>query len=205
MKTVIFDFDGTIADSFESVLTIFEEITKRPEKLTTKEIDILRGQSLRQIIKYLKIKKWQLPGMVFKAKKLIGMRITEIKTFPDMPETLRQLRDDGCGMYILSTNSADNIGKFLKKNDLDGYFAGISGDIGLQGKASALKKIIRKYKLGKSNCYYIGDEVRDVQGAKKAGVTSVGVTWGFNDPAAIKAAGPDYTADLPKDLLKILA
>ncbi len=201
---MIFDFDGTIADSFESVLTIFEEITKRPEKLTAEEIDILRGQSLRQIIKYLKIKKWQLPGMVFKAKKLIGVRITEIKTFPDMPETLKQLRNNGCGMYILSTNSADNIDRFLKKNGLDGYFAGISGDIGLQGKASALKKIIGRYKLDKSSCYYIGDEVRDILAAKKAGVTSVGVTWGFNDPAAIKDAKPDFIADSPKGLLKIL-
>ena len=201
---MIFDFDGTIADSFESVVAIFEEITKRPQKLTAEEINVLRGQGLRQIIKYLKIKKWQLPGMVLKAKKLIGVRITEIETFPGMPETLKRLNENDCRMYILSTNSAANIRKFLEKNSLESYFTGISGDIGLQGKASALKKIIRRYNLDKNDCCYIGDEVRDVHGAKKAGIMSVGVTWGFNDSAAIKNAGPDFTADSPKDLMKTL-
>jgi len=204
VKALIFDFDGTIADSFETLLGIFEEITKRQNKLTPKEVNELRSKNLRGIITYLGIKRWQIPRMILAAKRRISLKITFIKTFPGMPETLRQLSQNGQKMYILSTNSSDNITKFLKKNGLDGYFEGIYGDIGLRSKSSAIKKIVRKEKLDKVDCAYIGDEVRDITAAKKAGVTSVGVTWGFNHAKAIKQSRPSLIANHPKNLVKLL-
>jgi phosphoglycolate phosphatase len=203
MKTLIFDFDGTIADSFETLLCVFEAVTDRKDKLTTKEIKLLRGQSLRKIIKYLKIRSWQIPHLIMRAKKLIGEKVKDIEPFADMPQVLSNLHKDGCYMYILSTNSAENIGVFLKKNKLDSYFTAIYGDIGLRSKSSAIKKIIKKEKLVRADCFYICDEVRDVEAAKKAGIKSVGVTWGFNYPNAIKSAKPDYVAGSPRDLLGI--
>jgi phosphoglycolate phosphatase len=67
----------------------------------------------------------------------------------------------------------------------------------------APRPIIKKEHLNRVDCVYIGDEVRDVEAAKKAGVKSVGVTWGFNNAQAIKTADPDITANQPKDLLNI--
>jgi len=187
------------------LLGIFEEITGRPQKLTPKEVKELRGKSLGGIIKYLKIKRWQIPRMVLKAKKLIATRITTIQTFGGMAETLRQLAEVGHPMFILSTNSAENINTFLKNNNLDGWFAGVYGDIGLRSKSSALKKIMKKEKIKAVDCVYIGDEVRDVEAAKKAGVMSVAVGWGFNYSTALKLANPTAIAQSPKDLLKSLS
>lgn len=204
MKTLIFDFDGTIADSFETLLGVFEDITGRPQKLTAKEIQDLRGKSLREIIRYLKIKHWQLPRLILKAKRMIAIKMTDIETFDGMPEALDQLQRDGHRMFILSTNGSENISKFLKNAELEDYFAKIYGDIGLRSKSSALKKIMKKAKLNPVDCVYIGDEVRDIEAAKKAGVTSVGVAWGFNNSRAIKNAAPDFVAERPKDLVKYL-
>lgn len=200
----IFDFDGTLADSFATLLGIFEEVSARPQKLTDQEINDLRGKNLRGIIKYLGIKRWQIPRMVMRAKKLITARITKIKPFADIPPVLKQLHGCGHQMFILSTNSASNIARFLETNGLDGYFVKIYGDIGLRSKSSALKKILRKEKINSSDCAYIGDEVRDVEAAKKAGVMSVAVGWGFNYPEAIRSARPSALAQKPQDLLKIL-
>jgi phosphoglycolate phosphatase len=205
VKTVIFDFDGTIADSFETFLGIFEEIAARPERLTPSEVKDLRGKSMGQIVEYLKIKRWQIPRYVLKAKKLIAIRIGGIKTFSGMPETLKQLDEAGHRMFILSTNSSKTIDAFLRANDLDGYFIKVYGDIGLRSKSSALKKIIKKEKLKATDCAYVGDEVRDVVAAKKAGIMSVAVSWGFNYPTALKQAGPSALAAEPKDLIKILS
>lgn len=204
MKTLIFDFDGTIADSFETLVSIFEGITARPQKLTAKEIGNLRGESLKDIIKYLKIRRWQLPRIILKAKRVVTLRMSEIKTFPGMPQALRLLNKKGCRMYILSTNSSENINLFLKNNALAGLFLHIYGDIGLRSKASALNKIIKKEKLSRKDCVYIGDEVRDIQAAKKAKITSVGVTWGFNNHAAIESAKPDFAAKSAAALAKYL-
>jgi phosphoglycolate phosphatase len=204
VKTLIFDFDGTIADSFEMLLSVFGEITGRQQKLTPAEVKALRGKSLGGIIKYLKIKRWQIPRMVIKAKKLITLQITTIETFSGMAEALGRLTKAGHPMFILSTNSSENISAFLKNNNLDDYFVSVYGDIGLRSKSSALKKIMRKEKIKAADCVYIGDEVRDIEAAKKANVTPVAVGWGFNFPEALEAADPSALAQKPKDLLKIL-
>ena len=203
MKTLIFDFDVTIADSFETMLGIFEQIHARPQKLTPQEVQKLRGESIRQIIKYLNIRRMMLPRLIFKAKRLLALQMKHIDTFPGLPVTLKSLHKQGHQMFILSTNSQSNISVFLRNNGIESYFSNIYGDIGLRSKSSALKKIVRKEKLDRANCVYIGDEVRDIEAARKAKIASVGVTWGFNNARALKAARPDMTAQRPEDLLKI--
>src|SRR3990167_2188926 len=134
MKALIFDFDGTIADSFATLLGIFEKTTSRPQKLTPTEIKNLRGSSLKQITRYLKIKKWQIPKLIIKAKREIAIKITDIKPFKELPGVLKKLHEDGHQMFILSTNGSENIARFLKINNLDSYFVRIYGDIGLRSK-----------------------------------------------------------------------
>lgn len=203
MKTLIFDFDGTIADSFETLLGIFEQIHARPQKLTPEEVNQLRGQSLKQIIKYLNIRRWMVPRLILKAKNLLKRQMKDVRAFQYLPQVIRLLSRQGVPMYIVSTNSRSNIELFLKNNKLDGCFTRIYGDIGLRSKSSAIRKIVRKEKLDRKQCFYIGDEVRDIEAARKAKVTSVGVTWGFNNVQAIKKASPNILAQKPKDLLKI--
>jgi phosphoglycolate phosphatase-like HAD superfamily hydrolase len=204
MKALIFDFDGTIADSFETLLGIFEEIYPRAQQITPKEIKELRGKTLRQIIKHFKIKSWQIPRLLLKARPLVATRMTTIKTFHGMPAALKQLHKNGHQMFILSTNSSENIAQFLKNSRLEGYFVEIYGDIGLRTKSSALKKIMKQEGIDRGDCAYIGDEVRDIEAAKKAGVMSVAVGWGFNYPEALQKTHPNFLAKSPKDLLKIL-
>jgi len=199
---LIFDFDGTLADSFETLLNIFNEISGRPKNLTTHEVLELRGKSFKDVVRYLKIKPWQIPPLILKAKRLAATKIDKVPAFAGVPQTLKQLNQSGHEMFIVSTNSTANIEKFLKNIGAESYFMNIYGDIGLRSKSSAIKKIIRKEKLNRHDCFYIGDEVRDIEAAQKAGVSSIGVTWGFNTPEAIKRATPLMVARSPKDLIK---
>ena len=205
VKTVIFDFDGTIADSFATLLSIFEEITGRKQKLTPAEIRNLRGEPLSEVMKYLKIKRWQIPRLLIKARREIAIRIVGVKPFKDLPEVLEKLNDSGYQMFILSTNSSGNISKFLKLHGLDSYFHGISGSTGLLSKPAALKKLLRREKIALDACFYVGDEVRDIEAGQAIPVPQIAVSWGFNYPATLKQAQPTYLASTPSDLLKILA
>ena len=135
---------------------------------------------------------------------MISLRMIYIKVFPGIGPAIKQLHASGERMFIVSTNSEKNITDFLVKAGLEDCFERIYGDIGLRSKSSVIKKIIRKNKLDRHDCFYIGDEVRDIDAAKKAGVTSVGVTWGFNTPAAVKKAGPDIVALQARDLVGLL-
>lgn len=204
MKTIIFDFDGTIADSFATLVGIFEEITSRKQKLKPKEIESLRGQPLKGILKHLKIKKWQIPSLLIKGKRAMAIKITKIKPFDGLPQVLKKLHDEGYQMFILSTNSSENISTFLKTNDMHSYFRRIYGDIGLRSKSSALRKVMKKEHVRRSECVYIGDEVRDVEAAKKAGITHISVGWGFNYPETLKNAQPTALASQPPELITIL-
>ena len=60
------------------------------------------------------------------------------------------------------------------------------------------------YKIDKSKAYYIGDETRDIEAAKKNHIKSIAVTWGYNSETALEKYDPSYIAKTPKDLLTIL-
>lgn len=204
MKSVVFDFDGTIADSFATLLGVFEEITARKQKFTPEEVETLRGQQLKGILKYLQIKKWQIPRLLLKGKRAMALKISDIEPFKELPQVLKKLHGDGYQMFILSTNSSSNISKFLKANGMDSYFKQIYGDIGLRSKASALKKLMKKEHIPTNQCVYIGDEVRDIEASKKAGVFHIAVGWGFNHPEILKNNHPNALALKPTELLTIL-
>jgi phosphoglycolate phosphatase len=187
------------------LLSVFQEVTGRTVPLTQEEIKQLRGLPLKQVIKYLKIRSWQIPKLIIKAKAKIALKITDIKPFPGLPKAIGQLQRDGYKMYILSTNSPANIEKFLKANDINDCFVDIYGDIGLRGKAAGLKKLIKRQKLAKADCLYIGDEVRDIEAARKVGIKVVAVGWGFNSSQALKMAQPNAVILKPNQLLEVVA
>ena len=64
-----------------------------------------------------------------------------------------------------------------------------------------LKRIIKKYKIDKSQTYYIGDETRDIDAAKKNGVKSIAVTWGYNSEQVLLKYKPSFIAQKPEDIL----
>ena len=65
------------------------------------------------------------------------------------------------------------------------------------------KKLLKKYKTDKSQTFYIGDETRDIDAAKKNGIYAVAVTWGFNSEKILLQHQPDFIARRPEDLLNI--
>jgi phosphoglycolate phosphatase len=203
VKALIFDFDGTIADSF-TTLDVFEEIMNRPQKLTPEEIENLRGQKIKLILKYLKIKKWQIPKLAIKARKAMSVRIADVRPFDEIPKVVRDLKLDGFDMYILSSNGPENIRKFLATNDIEDCFRNIYGNISLRGKSAGLKKVLKHEKLNKNECVYIGDELRDIEAAKKVGIKIISVSWGFFHPETLKKAAPNALILKPTELSKIL-
>ena len=62
-----------------------------------------------------------------------------------------------------------------------------------------------KQALHPSNVLYVGDEVRDIEAAKKAGIRIAAVTWGYNSKKALEAYKPDYLVTKPEELLQICA
>jgi len=130
-------------------------------------------------------------------------RIDEVKTFPGLHDVLGQLHARGHQMFVMSSNSQQNVEHFLRTHNLENYFDDVYGGIGLFSKTRALRKIMHRNKLRPEDCYYIGDEMRDVQAAKKARMRAVAVAWGYNSDEALRKQAPFALAQQPSDFLTI--
>lgn len=203
MKHVVFDFDGTLADSLPVVIELAQELVPGFE-LTPEEIEKLRNMSARQVIKYSGVPYWKLMRSLMKGKKLFAQRINEVELFPGIANMLKTLHQEGFTLSIVSSNASATINRVLEREKVDQYITGVYGNLGLFNKSRAFKKVLRDQKTKASDVVYVGDEVRDIETARKAQVPVISVTWGFNGTEVLQKNQPTYLANTPKELVSIL-
>jgi phosphoglycolate phosphatase len=203
-KVILFDFDGTIADSYNNFLEIYEQLSikyKFPD-IDPNSIERLRDEDARSLINKLNIPMYKIPFLALDMKKLQHSTISNIKTFEGLSDVLFKLKEK-FKLGILTSNSKENVISFLKREDIS-IFDYIYSDASIFGKDKTIYKFISKNNLDKDDVVYIGDEIRDIKACKKAGVKIISVTWGFNSKSGLVNYDPDYLADTPKELLNIL-
>lgn len=204
MANIIFDFDGTIADSLEAITEVFFEIMHRQDNLTEDQTAKLRGMSLIEIAEELKVPLWRMPFLVFKGRRAISKHMTEIKIFPDIAEVIKTIHSDGHRLFIMSSNSPSNVRFFLKRHEIYYLFEGVYGNVGLFNKAKGLKSLTERKRLKRDECFYVGDEVRDVEASNYTNVRCIAVEWGFSSIDLLKEAKPYATASKPADIYKVI-
>jgi phosphoglycolate phosphatase len=202
--TIIFDFDGTIANSFGVIVDIFEKLTKQPRKLNDTELNELRDLSPLSIAKRLGVSNWQIPFLLIRGRRIMAGRQREIEPFAGMPSVIEKLHAEGHELFIMSSNSRRTIKKFLKTHHLNTYFVEIKGEVGMFGKPRALRKLLRGNQLDAQSAFYIGDETRDVEAAQQVGTRSIAVLWGFARDEKLAELKPTAIATTPEDIIRIL-
>jgi phosphoglycolate phosphatase len=201
---VIFDFDGTIADTFKISIGIFEKMTKRDEVFSDEEIEHLRGLTGLHVLKELHIKPWLVPFMLIRGRSMMRRSLPSIAVFEGIKPLIAELYESGVPLYITSSNSTGNILEFLREQGMDQYFIRVYGNVSVFGKARVLRRVISGNKLDPARVTYIGDETRDVEAAKHVGIRCVSVTWGFNTAGLLKTHDPDAIANTPAELAALL-
>jgi phosphoglycolate phosphatase len=202
---IIFDFDGTLVDSFDVMLEKFNLLadTFKYRKVKLEEIPTLKNLNSREFIQFLEIPLYKIPRVLAAARKSIRDNMQGLASFPDLPGILQQLHAKGFTLGILTSNSEENVSTWLTLQKLDHLFQFIHHKSSLFGKKQILKKIIRQLNMNKTKTVYIGDETRDVEAAKLNNIHSIAVTWGFNSETALQTYQPDFIARLPRDILEI--
>jgi phosphoglycolate phosphatase len=202
---LIFDFDGTLVDSFRAVMEKFnllaDEFNFR--KINSDEIDGLRDLTSRELIKYLKIPIYKIPSVLRSARKHMRSEMRTLPPFKNLPEMLQELHDMKIPLGILTSNSSENVTEWLERNKIQHLFNFIHVESSYFGKKRILQKILKAYKIDKSQAFYIGDETRDVEAAKECDVYSVAVTWGFNSEKILSQHQPHYIARTPEDIFTV--
>ena len=203
-KILIFDFDGTIADTHRYIIKIANQLSDefKYKPIAPDEIDLLKNKSTKEIIKYLDVQIMKIPSILARAKKEFYKGIDEINPINGIRETLDQLKALNRSMGILSSNSIENVKKFLNNHNLN-HFDFIHTTSKVWTKNTSLKKLIREKGFQLDDVLYIGDEIRDIVAAKKLGIEIIAVGWGYNSGAVLSSHNPNFLAKTPKDLLQI--
>ncbi len=205
-KTLIFDFDGTIADTLELALGVYnKKIVPRynTKRATREDLEYIRNQKpSRKLLKEYNISLFQLPFIIRKGRIELKKEINKAKLQPGIEELLRKLEDYPLG--ILSSNSEENIKSFLARHKLLNVFRFFYCSSPLFRKDKIIKKILKERNLNPERVFYVGDEVRDIVSANKAGIKTIAVTWGFNKREVLEKTKPDYLVEQCSDILEII-
>ncbi len=201
-KVLLFDFDGTIADTrplaFEILNELAEEFHFRT--LLEKEIEEVSHMSTREFIRFLGISYLRLP--LITRSGLIKFQAVSEKVQPILKilHVLEELKTRGFRLGILTSNLESNVLTFLEKHQFYS-FDFISTSSKLFGKCSQIRRLMKKHQLKADEIIYIGDETRDIEATKAVPIRIAAVTWGYNSASTLASMKPDFLFHRPEDLL----
>jgi len=199
---VILDFDGTIADTLELAIGIYNRIA--PEynysPVGETERELFRTKKPQELLKTYGISKLKLLTMLLRIRKELSRHVPEIKPVEGMEAALREISDAGYRLGILTSNSVENVRKFLDINSLSALFDFIHSGRSLFGKDRVIRKLINHEQLQADRVVYIGDETRDIEASRAAGIAVIAVSWGLNRRDLLASLSPDQIADKPDEL-----
>ncbi len=202
-RLVIFDFDGTLADTYPWFVGVMNGVADRYRfrRVAEHEVDTLRGQSARQVIAHLGVASWKLPFIARHIRSLAARDSSQIPLFDGIHAMLLRLKQEGYVLAIASSNSERNIRRTLGPETaalITHYACGA----GLFGKATKFRRLAKEAHIPHRQCICIGDEIRDAEAAREAGMAFGAVAWGFTNPDALQAQRP---ASLFRHLDEIIA
>ena len=205
ISTLLFDFDGTIADTFYLALSIGNEIAQHfgIRQLTQEELVLFRTRPFGEIIRDLKIPIRKIPAILVRIRQELHNRFDQIQPIDGIISIIKELRFKCDRIGIVTSNSEQNANRFLKKHNLDFFNLGVVSTK-IFGKTAELRKIIHKNHLDKNSVLYVGDTIGDIDSCRKAGIKISAVTWGYNSRDVLAASNPDYLISQPRELLGIL-
>jgi len=202
---VIFDFDGTLADSGDWFLSIADHLAERFKfrKVAAHEVELLRGRTTSEVIRHLGIPRWKLPAIGRYVHALLAQQTDRIALFDGVVPLLQQLAENGVRIALVTSNAEHNARAILGPANaalIDWFECGAS----LFGKAPRYRRVLRKSKVALADAISIGDETRDVVAAKKVGIASGAVLWGYANRDALTQLEPDILFDSPDQVRQIL-
>ncbi|MBD0259795.1 MAG: HAD hydrolase-like protein [Cytophagales bacterium] len=205
IQHVLFDFDGTLADSKEMALAILNRLAEKHQfrKIAPDDREALRKLSIVERCRWLGVPLYKIPLLAVEGRALYKSALPHLKPFNGVPEMLAALQHRGYRLSVLSSNSEGNIRAFLLRNGIDAI-SSVVGSSAIFGKDAAIKKFLKTHRLGGSQVIYVGDEERDVIACRKSGIPIIWVGWGYDAPEVVRPAQPDFMVQAPEEILSVL-
>ncbi len=201
-RLIIFDFDGTIADTQDTLIAIANRLA--PEfgfsPFGAEEIAHYKHLTTREIIKESRVRWWQIPFFIKRVKQELKEEMKAVQPILGIELALEELRNNHFQLGIITSNSEENASQFLRQHGLLHYFNFVQSSFHLFGKHKVIQRLLNEKKISPETVTYVGDETRDIEAAHKSGVKIVAVSWGFNAEDALMKMQPDALIAHPSEL-----
>ncbi|MEH2533661.1 phosphoglycolate phosphatase [Bradyrhizobium sp. AZCC 1588] len=204
-RLAIFDFDGTLADTIDWFRASFQDVIARfnLKPVTPEELEGMRGLSAREIMARLGVSTWQLPAIVNDMRKRKLTAANETSLFAGIPEMLADFQRLGVKTAIVSSDSEASVRQVL--GPATALISRFDCGAAVFGKHWKFRRVARRLEARPEETICIGDEIRDIEAAKAAGMDSGAVAWGYAIPAALQAAGPTHLFNSIEEMVQRLA
>lgn len=202
IKYIILDFDGTIADTLGMAIKIFNRIAPEYDckPINGEDWELIRTERPQDLLKVYGVTNFKLVLILLRIRKEMSRLIPEIKPVANITDALRVIKNSGLRLGILTSNSKFNVNAFLVNNGLSEVVDFIYSGKSLFCKDRVLMRLFDHEKISAKNVIYIGDETRDIEASKKAGIPVIAVSWGLNRKDFLASLHPDQIADTPEEL-----
>lgn len=202
-ELAIFDFDGTLADSFPFFVSVIDTLADRYsfKRVDAEEVEMLRGRSPRELMSHLGIAPWKLPAVAQGFMALMQERIEGIPLFDEVDTTLSYLTERGIVVALVSSNAHENVTRVLGTSCR--HFSHFECGASIFGKASRLRRVLRRVGIAPTAAIYIGDQPTDHEAARSAGIAFGAVAWGYGTPEVLGRLAPEEEFAGVPDLRRI--
>jgi phosphoglycolate phosphatase len=190
-KLVIFDFDGTLADSFAWFVGVINSVAAKYQfkPVEEHELETLRGYGARQMIKHLEVPVWKIPFIANYMRQLMAQDRRGILCFEGVDQLLARLSQAGVTLALVTSNSYENVLNVLGADNL-ALMSYVECDAALFGKPARFRKILKQSGIRPDEALCIGDELRDIEAATQAQIPFGAVAWGYTKVEAFQAHAP---------------
>lgn len=192
-RLVIFDFDGTLADSGPWFWSVMNGVARRYRfrQVDRDELEVIRDLDTRTMLERLGVARWKVPLIARHLRRLMTRDIDMIALFPGVDGLLEALGAAGVTIAIVSSNAEANVRRVLGPG-LSARISHFACGSSLTGKAAKIQKLLKQCGVPPVAVLAIGDEVRDIEAARAAGIACGAVGWGYATAPALARHAPDW-------------
>jgi phosphoglycolate phosphatase len=203
-RLAMFDFDGTLADSFPFFLSVFNTVADRHafRRIDVARAGELRHLGVRQMMDHVGLPAWKLPLASKTFMAMMQDSAHDIPLFDGIADALRHLHGCGVQLAVVSSNSEHNVRAVLGP-ELAALVARFDCGMSVFGKASRIRAVLKACGAAPAEALYIGDQVTDAEAARRAGVAFGAVHWGYATIDALRAQACATEFVTPADLRRI--
>lgn len=211
-KYILFDLDGTLTDPKEGITGCVQYALESmgitpPDK--EELLDFIGPPLVDSFIRRFDVSQEEAEFALKKYReRFSSVGLFENRVYDGIPEMLCRLKEKGCILAVASLKPTVFVERIIEKFELKKYFSAICGS-DLEGTKHTKKQIIDDVfsilcpdKL--CEIIMVGDRYQDIDGAKEAGIASLGVAYGYAAPGELEKSGADYIADTPAEAADII-